>query len=106
MPEKKLEDMTRKEVEGFLTKAWKKVDGVSLFNQMNWSLSEPRCPCNGCNQVYQTWLELGEALYKDNMSAYEERVRETNLRREQRKEERRLSGSLGRGSRQFVGAYS
>ncbi len=109
MPEKKLEDMSQEEkvrYVRYINRLLKKSDFSSFFHQLNWSLSEPRCLCDSCDEIYQSWLEAGKEFYKDDINDYEKQVREANLLREQRKEERRLSRQVGRRSHQLLSAYS
>ncbi|MFH1365724.1 MAG: hypothetical protein ABIH28_04015 [archaeon] len=85
-----LEGMSLKEKGKLLTKMWKKVDWASCVRQIEWNLSVPKCICEGCNPVYQNWLDAGKELYKESPEAYEKIVAEENARREERKLSRAL----------------
>lgn len=85
--------MTNKEPAKKLQEALEGIDDSLVSRQIAWSLGVPKTVDEAS---YNSWLNVGRALYKDNIGAYEEIVAEVESHREQRKTARLLSDERAR----------
>ena len=70
------EKITAKSIETALRNMdWEKFNARYL-----WRLNTPRCDCKNCSQ-YESWLEWGKEVYKDNIDVYKEKVRQEEILR-------------------------